>query len=153
MSYQHTQIGFLVLAALGFATLAIVASFLTVGSRPVTIVVLVILLGCMVVFSTLNIQIQEGVLSWSFGPGLFRQTIRVGNVAQVAVVQNPWYYGWGIRVTPEGWLYNVSGLKAVEIQLTNTKRIRLGTDEPDALKQAIETARQAIRANQDGFDA
>jgi hypothetical protein len=52
-------------------------------------------------------------------------------------VRNPWYYGWGIRITPDGLLYNVSGTRAVEITLTDGSKLRLGTDEPEALCQAI----------------
>jgi len=52
-------------------------------------------------------------------------------------VKNPWYYGWGIRFTPHGWLYNVSGLHAVEIELKNGKKYRIGTDVPENLEKAI----------------
>jgi ABC-type polysaccharide/polyol phosphate export permease len=46
---------------------------------------------------------------------------------------NPWYYGWGIHFIPGGVLYNASGLSAIELQLTNGRVVRIGTDEPEAL--------------------
>jgi hypothetical protein len=52
-------------------------------------------------------------------------------------VRNPWYYGWGVRLTPHGILYNVSGLNAVELLLDDGRRVRVGTDEPDALVRAL----------------
>jgi hypothetical protein len=58
----------------------------------------------------------------------------------VAAVTNPWYYGWGIRWTPKGPLYNVSGFEAVEIRMLSGKSFRIGTDEPDLLRQAIDKA-------------
>ena len=46
----------------------------------------------------------------------------------------------GIRWWGHGWLYNVSGFKAVEIELASGKRLRIGTDEPERLAQAISAA-------------
>ena len=39
------------------------------------------------------------------------------------------------------WVYGVSGLDAVELQMKEGRRFRIGTDEPDRLLGAIETAR------------
>ena len=36
-----------------------------------------------------------------------------------------------------GWLFNVSGLQAVEIFLRSGKKYRIGTDEPERLVEAI----------------
>ncbi len=55
-------------------------------------------------------------------------------------MSNRWYYGWGIRLTPHGRLYNLSGLEAVEVQLNTGKKFRIGTDEPDALVRALRAA-------------
>jgi hypothetical protein len=50
------------------------------------------------------------------------------------IVTNPWYSGWGIRITPSGWLFNVSGFRAVEIQMKNGEAYRIGSDEPEKLE-------------------
>ncbi len=64
-------------------------------------------------------------------------------------MKNPWYYGWGIRLTPHGWLYNVSGSYAVEIKTKTGKKYRIGTDVPNELEKAI---RQSIeRSGGDGI--
>ncbi len=52
-------------------------------------------------------------------------------------VRNPWYYGWGIRLTPLGWLYNVSGLSAVDVVLEDGRHVQIGTDQPEALERAL----------------
>lgn len=49
----------------------------------------------------------------------------------------PLYYGWGIHLTPHGWLYNVSGSDAVEIRMKTGKKYRIGTDVPEELERAI----------------
>jgi hypothetical protein len=66
--------------------------------------------------------------------------VQLADIASCAVVQNPWWYGWGIRLTPQGWLYNVAGRSAVEIRLKSGKRFRIGTDEPQQLCQALQQA-------------
>ncbi len=45
--------------------------------------------------------------------------------------------GWGIHYTSRGWLYNVSGFRAVAVKLKSGKQFLLGTDEPAQLRAAI----------------
>jgi hypothetical protein len=53
-------------------------------------------------------------------------------------VKNQWWWGWGIRLIPGGWLYNVSGLDAVELKMKNGRVYRIGTDEPRKLAEFIQ---------------
>jgi len=62
------------------------------------------------------------------------------DVESVEPVKNPWYYGIGLRVTPRGMLYSVSGLSAVEITRRDGSRLRIGTDEPEKLTAALRQA-------------
>jgi hypothetical protein len=66
--------------------------------------------------------------------------VRLADIASVRPIPVRWWYGWGIHVTPHGWLYNVSGWKAVEITLCHGDRFCLGTDEPENLLKAIQEA-------------
>ncbi|MCH1923861.1 hypothetical protein L9G74_11555, partial [Shewanella sp. C32] len=43
----------------------------------------------------------------------------------------------GIHAFGTGWIYNISGLWGVEIELKGGSLVRLGTDEPNYLCQAI----------------
>ena len=60
-------------------------------------------------------------------------------------VRNKWYFGWGLRKLQHGWMYNVWGLDAVELDLTDGKKFTIGTDEPEDLVAAL-SAHTAIRA-------
>ena len=62
----------------------------------------------------------------------------MSDIRDAKAVKNRWYYGWGIRLSPHGWLFNVSGFDAVELEMANGVKYRIGTDEPDKLLAAIE---------------
>jgi hypothetical protein len=88
-------------------------------------------------FASLTLCIRDGCLECSFGVGLIRQRIRLMDVRDVQPVRNRWWYGWGIRLTPHGWLWNVSGLDAVELTFANGRKFRVGSDEPNQLVAAL----------------
>ncbi len=48
------------------------------------------------------------------------------------------YGGWGIRSGLKGKAYNVSGNGGVQLELTNGKRILIGSQRPEELWQAIQ---------------
>ena len=91
-------------------------------------------------FPTLTVVVERDRVRCFFGVGLIRRELRVSDIVAVSVVRNPWSYGWGLRLIPGGWLWNVSGLDAVELRLHDGKLFRIGTDEPNALHDAITTA-------------
>ena len=91
-------------------------------------------------FSVMTIVVTEQSVSHWFGFGGKRWHRPLSDIHEAQVVQNKWYYGWGIRLTPTGWLYNVSGLGAVELTMQGDRRIRLGCEDPEALKKAIDAA-------------
>jgi hypothetical protein len=140
MRYHHTQVGHYVLVAIGIASLVIFGVVFLEGYHPVALVTLFFMLVCAILFGSLTVKIKENKLAWSFGPGLFHKSVRIDEIDRVSVVRNHWLYGWGIRITPHGWLYNVSGLSAIEVHLKSGKQFRLGTDQPEELAQALETA-------------
>ena len=135
--YKHTQIGYLMLIAIGVAILFILGAILTQGGNWILFSVLLLLIVCVILFATLTVKIQNNTLIWYFGPGFWHKQISLSDIQDCEVVRNHWYYGWGIRLTPHGWLYNVSGLSAVQIRLKNGKQIRIGTDTPEELYKAI----------------
>lgn len=140
--YQHTQKGTLMIRGLFGALLFTVTIFLTViEDQEMAVIasgsVSLILLACAYLFASLTVKVSPQWISLRFGPGLFRKRFAVAEVTGAQVVRNRWYYGWGIKLTPHGWLYNVSGLDAVEIQLRSGRKYRIGSDEPMALAAAI----------------
>lgn len=47
------------------------------------------------------------------------------------------YSGWGIRYGRKGKAYNVSGNRGVQLELTNGKRLMIGSQKPDELGEAL----------------
>jgi len=141
--YKHRQIGTLILFALGFCVALTATVLILVPAQPVVVgLVLVILLLCIFLFWSLTVEVTEDKLVVSFGPGVIRKSFRFEDIHDARTVRNPWYYGWGIRLTPHGWLFNVSGFDAVELELRNNRKFRIGTDDPQQLLTAIQRASQ-----------
>jgi len=139
--YSHTQIGKVVLISLGITLFLLLVIYLTGPTPPG---VAIGMAGCVVVaflFGSLTVEIRDDRLICSFGPGLIRRSFQLDEITDCAAVRNHWLYGWGIRLTPHGWMFNVSGLDAVELTLAGSRRFRIGTDEPDRLCAAITSAR------------
>jgi hypothetical protein len=139
--YRHTQKGYLLPGALIGAAFILGAVSLGTGLNPVNASVTAALLIMAFLFYSLTVEIREDVLIIRFGPGFIRKRIALADIREAKVVRNPWYYGWGVRITPHGWLYNVSGLDAVEIVFGQGKTFRIGTDEPQKLAEAIRAGR------------
>ncbi|MFP4173658.1 MAG: hypothetical protein ACLFV4_12175 [Candidatus Hydrogenedentota bacterium] len=95
-------------------------------------------------FHALTVEVSRNEVVAAFGPGLIRKRFRIDDIKEVKPVRNPWYYGWGIRLIPHGWMFNVSGLEAVEMHLKNGKKFRIGTDDPQGLTEAIRNAREGV---------
>ena len=140
--YKHTQTGYVILFSVAIGCLIIGTIILTAESNFILILVFFIILIAAILFSSLTIEIKDDILLWRFGIGLIRKQVLLADIEQVETVRNSWFYGWGIRITPYGWLYNVSGLDAVQIRLKSGKTFRLGTDEPQRLYQALIDAKQ-----------
>ncbi|MFL6500263.1 MAG: hypothetical protein ACJ8LL_06045 [Candidatus Udaeobacter sp.] len=141
--YEHTQIGHVIIWSL-LAVILIVNGGL-LGPHPRLLAASIILLVCLVLFYRLKITIDDETLCASFGPGIIRKRIRLVDIVGCDPIRIRWWYGWGIHLTPYGWLYNVSGFDAVGITLRNGKKFAIGTDDPHKLTAEI---RDAIRASQ-----
>ena len=136
--YKHTQFGKLSMTILFGAVILIVALGSILGWHPVGIIVLMILIFCIPLFYCLTVLVNESYVEILFGIGLIKKRFKTKDIVQVLTVRNSWLSGWGIRWLFIGtWLYNVSGLDAVEIIMSNRKRYRIGTDEPNELVKAI----------------
>ncbi len=140
--YEHTQRGALIIWAVTAAIIGILAMTYLFGMVWITALVLGIMIFALAICSTLTVSVCDDILRIRYGPlPLIRKSWPVAEIASAAAVTNSWYYGWGIRWTPHGWLYNVSGFEAVEVRLLSGKTFRIGTDEPEALCRALEQAR------------
>ena len=139
--YEHTQVGYFINVAIVAALVAIGIILATTGVNWIAIAVLVVLAVALVLFPSLTVVIREEELLVQFGPGVIRKRFKLNEIESCQAVRNPWYYGWGIRSTPHGMLFRVSGFHAVQIKLVTGKEYLIGTDVPQELEEAI---RQAI---------
>jgi len=138
MRYQHTQRGTTILACLltGALVCGLVAT--RVGApRLVLVGLMAILVVCAYLFASLTVVVTEDTLCWYFGPGAFRKVVPLTEVQGAEVISTRFWQGWGIHWTPRGWLYNVSGFRAVAVKLRDGKEILLGTDDTERLHTAI----------------
>jgi len=135
-TYEHTQVGHVTIAAVtAGVVVAVVAA--VVARHAVPAIVAVLLLILLSQLATLTTSVADGVLEVRMGTGLFRRRIALKDVERVAVIRHLWVWGWGIRWTPFGWQWNVSGTRGVELTYRSGRRFRIGSDEPEALASAI----------------
>jgi hypothetical protein len=137
--YKHTQIGYLTLIVMLVAGLGIIVAAPR-SVRLVTGSVAVLLVLSAVLFASLTVEISDGELRFHFGPGFWRKRYPMAEITAAEVTKSSWWEGWGIRITPRGMLYNVSGTDAVEIKLRSGHSFRIGTNDPQNLVGAIGTA-------------
>jgi len=139
--YEHTQVGYFIIVAVVAAMVAIEIILANTGINWIAIAVLIVLAVALVLFPSLTVVIREEELIVQFGPGVIRKRFKLNEIESCQAVKNPWYYGWGIRSTPDGMLFRVSGFHAVQINLITGKQYLIGTDVPEELEEAI---RQAV---------
>jgi hypothetical protein len=89
-------------------------------------------------FYRLVIRIDDEYISFKFGIGLFGKKYRIDQLAYCKPVKNSPIFGIGIRIIPNGWLYNVTGFNAIDLFFKDRyKIIRIGTNKPDELAGLI----------------
>lgn len=136
--YKHTQIGRLMIYLMLLEILIFSWLAAALENKAGTIITLLAVLLILSQFSALTVIVDRDFIKIRFGAGIFRKNITRSQIISTTIVRNPWYYGFGIRYTPTGWIYNVSGLDAIELFLKNGKKIRIGTDDAKNLKRYID---------------
>lgn len=144
LTYKNTQIGYVTGGAGIFGMLIVYyGTGANAGALSLFDSAMLGFFGILtVLFSTLTVEVTDRTFRFYFGPGFWTRSFAIRDIQSVKAVRNPAYYGWGIRYTFHGWLYNVSGLRAVELDIKGEGTIRVGTSEPERLKQALEKATQ-----------
>ena len=137
--YKHTQIGHVVIWAVLVISVVVAIETISQPSRSheISVVISLVLLVTIPLFCRLRIEIDDQTLLASFGIGLIKKKVPLAQIIACEPIRIRWWYGWGIHLTPYGWLYNVSGLDAVAIALRNGRKFALGTDDPHGLVAAI----------------
>ena len=81
-----------------------------------------ILLGAL--FWCLEVKVGTDGILLSYGFVLINKKIQRQQILQVEVVRNSCWYGLGIRLTPHGWMWNISGLDAIKLTYQDGNRFR-----------------------------
>ena len=136
--YKHTQIGYFLVTVYSIVVLFLGYLNIMTNFHPLTLIGLIIVLIILGTFARLTVTVDDQMIKIQFGLGIIRKTFLLKEIETYSVVKNPWYYGWGIRFTPRGWLFNVSGFSAIELRMKNGKQYRIGTDDPDNFAAALD---------------
>lgn len=143
--YRHTQYGALMFIVFLMAgvLIAVVAVAIIAEGRTLAAVIMILgyLLGLGMFYSS-TIEISEEKLKFWFGIGIVRKTFVLSEIQSSKEVDIPWYYFWGVKSIPGGWLWSIAPGTGVEIVLKNGSLVLLGTNQPEKLKQAVDAARQ-----------
>jgi hypothetical protein len=148
--YDHSQPATTLVGGLGFGVMMVsivgIVALLDAQAVPGMALVLGLALAVFVVlivlFRRLRVTVADGVVTVAFGSGWPRRRIPVAEIREARPERNSWWWGWGIRLTPRGLMFNASGFDAVQLELTDRRRFRIGTDDPAGLVAAIEEARK-----------
>lgn len=145
MSYHHTQTSTFALWIFAVLAVVLIVPNAVAGTGALVVIVpIVAFIGfVLLAFNQLTVTVEGEHVVAAFRYGWPRRRIDLATVHRVDVVRNSWWYGFGVRITPHGWLYNVWGLDAVQLNFDDGTAFRIGTDEPDALADAL---RSRIRA-------
>jgi hypothetical protein len=88
-------------------------------------------------FAVLSVRVTASEVLVAFGPGWVRRRIPLADVRAVTVAHSPWYWGFGLRWTPRGWLWRASGFDAVWLRLSSGREAGFGASDPERVAAAI----------------
>ncbi len=95
----------------------------------------------LLLFYQLTIRVYKDKVVLSYGVGIIKFTKKIDKINELRPTRTPWYWGLGIRFTPNGWLYNIHSLNALLIDYTEGGKLRkmsIGHPEPLELKEALQ---------------
>jgi len=91
----------------------------------------------LLLFYKLTISITDQDVKFSMGIGIIKGKYKLSDINYCKPLSYiP--FGWGIRLRPGVILFNVSGNKAIELEIKNKNRkIWIGTNKPEEISQYI----------------
>ena len=152
VSYTHTQRGRSHWIALVIGAVVVGISWAFGSGRTTLILGLCAVLPAVLViwaFSAMTVTVTDDVVEVRFRLGWPYRSVKRRNIGSHAPVRSPWWYGFGLRFIPGGFMWNVWGLDAVELRMASDasdsflfadrpgKAFRIGTDDPEGLDRAL----------------
>jgi hypothetical protein len=122
-----------------FVTLLIDHGFSVKPEAYMSSSLVLIFIVCLLTFYKLTIIIDNTTISFKLGIGIFGKSYKIDEIESCNSVKNKFIYGLGIHLIPNGWLYNVSGFKAIELTFKNSNKvIRIGTNKPEEIVELMQ---------------
>ncbi|OGR76718.1 MAG: hypothetical protein A2X32_05370 [Elusimicrobia bacterium GWC2_64_44] len=138
--YEHSETGWLMLLTMVAALLITLGVAVAgwVGGRALYGFAFPPLFALVALnFYRLAVSVDAEKVVARLGIGLIRRTIPLADIESAKIEKGAWYGGWGLRWTGKGWFWTVLSLDAVALNLKNGGEFLIGTDEPQALLEAI----------------
>lgn len=131
--HKYTQVGgatILLILLAGVFTAYVAIAGLKSSPGPVQLGIGLLIVGLFILalasFYSFTIQIVAGELTFWFGFGVGRKSFAINEIQSIDIVDTPWYYFWGIKSIPGGWLYSIApGGEALELVLGDSKKFNL----------------------------
>ena len=143
MTYKEEQFGWAMnVWILILPFLMLLFYLLEIGDKPMPLFILIIsvvfFLIIFLLFFKLTVAVNDKNIIISFGIGIIRKKVSLGDIKEVKKVKTNWYNGWGIRKIKNGMLYNIQGFNAIELSFKHKRSIlRIGTNSSSALDKEI----------------
>jgi len=143
MRYEHTQSASLYLLLLLIAIGTFGASFLV---REIVVQIVLLISGALMLlfafsFRHLTVSDEGTELLICFGPlPLFKRRLQYSDLEKVEQARSTVMDGWGIHMSPGGgWVWNLWGFDCVDVWYRQGRKLRIGTDDPVALTEFLES--------------
>lgn len=142
-SKKFTQFGTLTVIIMSvllivFAMLLVIRGFSDEQATYMYATFVLIFMICLLNFYKLTIIIDSTTVSFKLGIGFFGKSYKIADIESCEPVVDSFLNGWGIHKIPDGWLYNVSGFRAIELTFKDTdKVVRIGTNKGDEITELI----------------
>ncbi len=121
-----------------FGGIAVKSGFTWKPESFIPFLVSLVMLICLLTFYKLTITINKQQVSFRLGIGWFGKSYRLSDIRSCRPVTNSALTGFGIRRLRNGWLYNVTGFRAIELAFNNRNSVvRIGCSKPDEISNLI----------------
>lgn len=143
MHYKNFQFSWPITLIFAVITVFMILSYIYQwGTNPIPtigfVLMMLFFLFMYINFYGMTVLVDNRMIMIRFGAGIFKKRIPLSDIESAAFSTYPPWYGYGIRYTPKGWLFNVSGREAVELRIRGKKMpILIGTRERNKLLESI----------------
>ena len=142
--YAHRQFGTVIVVSCAATLVALLVAGFQSGWPHMLLAVGLVLAAVLAMGYCLDVRVDDTAIHVAMGIGWIRKTIPLADVRSAEPSTHGGFFGWGIRWIPGGgWMWAVSGLRSVALELEGGRKFRIGTDDPGGLSSAIRNALSA----------